>query len=295
MPRPSAALDASSSGGPKGSRDEEYVAVAVKQLVLDRIDEANLRDFYAEVALMKTLRHPNIVGFLGACSDPICLVTEYCSNGNLFNILQNKAKGGTPLTWRTLLGFALDEARGMQFLHAHEPVIIHRDLKSLNLLLDRQWTLKISDFGLSRFKAKDAGLMTGACGTYHWMAPEVITSNTYAESADVFSFGINLWELITREIPYSDKYAQPVQIAMAVVNRQERPTVPASIAAAIKACPANRAAEAAAAHGTALGAEVQGGVQYLRLMRRCWSQGPAQRPTMAEIVAQLEALLRRLS
>ena len=150
MPRPNAVLDASGSGssdglsetGSKLSSNGEYVAVAVKQLVLEKIDEANLRDFYAEVALMKTLRHPNIVGFLGACSDPVCLVTEYCSNGNLFNILQNKAKGGTPLSWRTLLGFALDEARGMQFLHAHEPVIIHRDLKSLNLLLDRQWTLK---------------------------------------------------------------------------------------------------------------------------------------------------------
>ena len=102
--------------------------------------------------------------------------------------------------------------------------------------------------------------------------------------------GILQWELISREIPYSDKYAQPVQIAMAVVNRQERPAVPTSIAAAIKAIPANRAE-------TLLGAfdaEVQGGVQYLRLMRRCWSQSPAQRPTMAEIVTQLEALLRGL-
>ena len=116
------------------------------------------------------------------------------------------------------------------------------------------------------------------------------TTHKVTHHATTCCAGILQWELISREIPYSDKYTQPVQIAMAVVNRQERPTVPISIAAAIKAIPANRAETSL----RTCDVEVQGGAQYLRLMRRCWSQGPAQRPTMAEIVAQLEALLRGL-
>ena len=231
------------------------------------MNERSIRDFHGEVAMLKTLCHPNIVQFIGACCDPICLVTEYCHKGNLFDVLQNAPSS---LEWSLVLKLATDAARGMAFLHAHKPVIIHRDLKSLNLLVSDRWTLKVSDFGLSRFKA--ASVMTGQCGTYQWMAPEVIASQHYNEKAvrgggewgaglavaptlshaldsrtpilpvcrstslpltpslfppfptlpsfcpssifppfssstlsfpqDVYSFGINLWEMYTRQVPY---------------------------------------------------------------------------------------------
>ena len=142
------------------------------------MNERSIRDFHGEVAMLKTLCHPNIVQFIGACCDPICLITEYCHKGNLFDVLQNAPSS---LEWSLVLKLATDAARGMAFLHAHKPVIIHRDLKSLNLLVSDRWTLKVSDFGLSRFKA--ASVMTGQCGTYQWMAPEVIASQHYNEKA----------------------------------------------------------------------------------------------------------------
>ncbi|CAN0479062.1 unnamed protein product, partial [Ectocarpus sp. 8 AP-2014] len=147
----------------------------------------------------------------------------------------------------------LDVATGMQYLHSQNPVIIHRDLKSLNVLIDENWVTKVrvvlcdafpccflffllatqrlsrrvprwqgqgrpyllesmvTDFGLSRFKATSVSeKMTGQAGTYHWMAPEVINSQHYTEKADVFSYGIILWEIFTRAIPYGGM--QPVQV-----------------------------------------------------------------------------------
>merc|ERR1712166_1510507 len=169
--------------------------------------------------MLKTLCHPNIVQFIGACCDPICLVTEYCHKGNLFDVLQ---KTTASLASGLVLKLAMDAARGMGFLHAHRPVIIHRDLKSLNLLVSDRWTLKVSDFGLSRFKANS--IMTGQCGTYQWMAPEVIASQHYNEKADVYSYGINLSEMYTREVPY--RGMQPMQVAIAVMTRHQRPEIP---------------------------------------------------------------------
>lgn len=187
-----------------------------------------IRDFHSEVALMRALRHPNIVIFMGLVMDPVCLVTEYCHNGNLFDLLHDTIEDeqgehyAVKIPWQRRVRIALDVARGMNFLHTSTPVIIHRDLKSLNILVDEKWTAKVSDFGLSRFKvlieslylikqsATAHGMMTGQCGTYQWMAPEVIGGHIYTEKADVFSFGINLWELLTRKIPYDGM--QPMQV-----------------------------------------------------------------------------------
>ena len=137
---------------------------------------------------MEVLRHPNIVMFLGACTKPpnFAIVLEYCEGGTLWSILQKNAD----LSWEERRNFALDTAKGMNYLHDRPTPILHRDLKSLNLLLDENKRIKLADFGWTK------GLqnyMTGKIGTYQWMAPEVVSSYQYTEKADVFSFAIILW------------------------------------------------------------------------------------------------------
>lgn len=143
--------------------------MAVKKLVTQNglpMAEKSVRDFASEVTLLQQLHHPNIVGLVGTCIDPIALLTEYCHRGNLFLML-NDAK--CPLAWERKLSFALGLAEGMHYLHTRDPILIHRDLKSLNVLINRDWTVKVTDFGLSRFKPHSlSDIMTMQCGTYHW-------------------------------------------------------------------------------------------------------------------------------
>ena len=157
--------------------------------------------FLAECKVMEVLRHPNIVLFLGACIKPpnLGLVLEYCNKGSLWSVLQNHEIN---LNWEDRKKIALDTAKGVFYLHSFNPPILHRDLKSLNLLLDDSFRTKLIDFGWTR---KLDIKMTGKIGTYQWMAPEVISNQNYTEKADVFSFGIILWEIASREPPYRRK------------------------------------------------------------------------------------------
>jgi serine/threonine protein kinase len=147
---------------------------------------------------------------------------EYCERGALFSILADKS---IELPWVLRRSIMLGLAQGIHYLHTRHPVIIHRDLKSLNVLLTEDWTTKVTDFGLSRYSPQSVSeQMTGQIGTYHWMAPEVINSNHYTEKADVYSYGIILWEILTRHTPYEGM--QPVQVVAAVINRNQRPVIP---------------------------------------------------------------------
>jgi serine/threonine protein kinase len=160
----------------------------------------------------------------------------------------------------------LDEARGVQFLHTGFPApLIHRDLKSPNLLITQNWTLKVSDFGLSRFRHSSfESLLTGQVGTFQWMAPEVIENKSYNESADVYSFGVNLWELATRRIPYQG--LAPVQVAVAVTARGERPSMDAHTLD--ESCPP----------------------ELCVLIGQCWRQDPAERPSFEVIIRELKRI-----
>ncbi|KAG5178782.1 kinase-like domain-containing protein, partial [Tribonema minus] len=223
--------------------------------------EKTLKDFKTEAALLSRLRHRNIVAPLGATIDPVTIVMEYCSRGNLMILLNDDA---VDVTWARKRQMCLDVACGMRYLHTQTPVIIHRDLKSLNVLIDEAWVCKVTDFGLSRFKAtSESERMTGQAGTYHWMSPEVINSQHYTEKADVFSFGIIMWEIYTRNIPYDGM--QPVQVVAAVITRRERPRLPA-------ACPAPLA----------------------QLIQQCWQHDPSVRPSFDDVVRRLERLPERL-
>ena len=109
--------------------------------------------------MMASMRHPNVVMYLGVCTDPPLVVTEYCARGSLCDVL--KRAGHSPATaaaldWPRRLAMALDAAKGMTYLHSSDPPVIHRDLKSPNLLVDRHWRVKVCDFNLSRVLEESA-------------------------------------------------------------------------------------------------------------------------------------------
>ncbi|CAL0331946.1 unnamed protein product [Lupinus luteus] len=173
--------------------------VAIKVLKPERISTDMLKEFAQEVYIMRKIRHKNVVQFIGACTRPpnLCIVTEFMSRGSLYDYL-HKQRGVFKL--QSLLKIAIDVSKGMNYLHQNN--IIHRDLKTANLLMDENELVKVADFGVARVQTQ-SGVMTAETGTYRWMAPEVIEHKPYGQKADVFSFGISLWELLTGELPYS--------------------------------------------------------------------------------------------
>jgi len=187
-------------------------------------------EFTRELSVLLRLRHPNLVLFMGASmqAQPM-IISEFCAGGTVFMLLHQRP--AVPLSWRQKVKISIDVAKGMNFLHRRQ--VVHRDLKSLNLLMVEPLSsasevppVKISDFGLSRMaqpeQQKVQACMTSGAGTYHWMAPEVLDGHTYDEKVDVYSYGICLFELIARRIPYDGSGLEPVSIAVAV-SKGRRP------------------------------------------------------------------------
>ncbi|KAF8006832.1 hypothetical protein BT93_K0982 [Corymbia citriodora subsp. variegata] len=167
--------------------------VAVKILMEQDFHAERFREFLREVAIMKRLRHPNIVLFMGAVTEPpkLSIVTEYLSRGSLYRLL-HKPGAREMSDERRRLNMALDVAKGMNYLHKRNPPIVHRDLKSPNLLVDKKYTVKVCDFGLSRLKPRTFLSSKSAAGTPEWMAPEVLRDEPSNEKSDVYSFGVIL-------------------------------------------------------------------------------------------------------
>ncbi|KAH7285497.1 hypothetical protein KP509_33G031200 [Ceratopteris richardii] len=233
--------------------------VAIKVLKSERLNENLQREFAKEVYIMRKIRHKNVVQFIGACTRPphLCIVTEFMAGGSVYDHL-HKHKNTFKLP--ALLKVAIDVSRGMDYLHQCN--IIHRDLKAANLLIDENEVIKVADFGVARVQAQN-GVMTAETGTYRWMAPEVIEHWPYNRKADVFSFGIVLWELLTGKLPY--EHLTPLQAAVGVVQKGLRPTIPKNIHP--------RVAE---------------------LLPRCWQQDPAERPEFSELTTTLQDILKEV-
>ncbi|XVE73870.1 hypothetical protein DITRI_Ditri11bG0153100 [Diplodiscus trichospermus] len=176
-------------------RGTEVAAKTIRSSIASNPKAKNT--FMKELALWQRLRHPNIVQFLGVLksSNRLMFLTEYLRNGSLYDILKKKGR----LDPQTAIAYALDIARGMNYLHQHKPhAIIHRDLTPRNVLQDEAGRLKVTDFGLSKIaQEKDSYgyKMTGGTGSYRYMAPEVYRRESYGKSIDVFSFALIVHEM----------------------------------------------------------------------------------------------------
>lgn len=210
----------------------------------------NRARFLQEVSLLKSIRHPNLLLYMGACVDPrypLCIVSELIDGGSLFELLHGENK--VRLNLRQKLMLTQDIARGMLYLHGRDPIVLHRDLKSANILVEKQnddsFKGKIIDFGLSKINSTQASLVPGRgrgmTGSLVTMAPEVMNEQSYQTRSDVYSFGIVCWEIFCGRMPFGSN--PPVaSLIMAVAVRGDRPkflkedNVPAGIQSMIKAC-----------------------------------------------------------
>lgn len=249
--------------------------IAVKKMTkLRRLDVKEQIAFNREVNVLRRIDHPNLVQLIGVSLTvrPFQIMTEFCAGGTVFELIYNQPE--VELVWAQQLKMCTDVARAVNYLHGFNPQIIHRDLKSLNLLL--AWRIvsstdaamvKVTDFGLARL-CEDNGqsgssAMTRKVGTLNWMAPEVFVDTNYSEKIDIYSFAMILFEIASGEPPFEDKRPEEIE---GLVRRGERP----DMEAIPPDCPE----------------------PLQRLMVACWAQNPQKRPTIHHAVQVLEALLQ---
>ncbi|XP_026516486.1 mitogen-activated protein kinase kinase kinase 12 [Terrapene carolina triunguis] len=205
-----------------------------------------------DIKHLRKLKHPNIITFKGVCTQApcYCIIMEFCAQGQLYEVL----RAGRKVTPSLLVDWSMGIAGGMNYLHLHK--IIHRDLKSPNMLITYDDVVKISDFGTSK-ELSDKSTKMSFAGTVAWMAPEVIRNEPVSEKVDIWSFGVVLWELLTGEIPYKD--VDSSAIIWGVGSNSLHLPVPSG-------CPDG----------------------FKILLRQCWNSKPRNRPSFRQILLHLD-------
>ncbi|XP_047941666.1 probable serine/threonine-protein kinase SIS8 [Salvia hispanica] len=249
-----------------GSYGEVYRAewngteVAVKRFMKQDISGDALAQFKCEIEIMLRLRHPNVVLFMGAVTRPphMSILTEFLPRGSLYKLLH---RPNIQIDEKRRLKMALDVAKGMNYLHTSHPIIVHRDLKTPNLLVDKNWAVKVCDFGMSRLQHHTFLSSKSAAGTAEWMAPEVLRNEPSNEKSDVYSFGVILWELATLRVPWTEMNSMQVVGAVGFQGRHLDipPTVDPLVA---------------------------------EIISDCWNRNPQARPSFAQIITRLKCLQR---
>ncbi|KAL0412492.1 UNVERIFIED_CONTAM: putative receptor-like serine/threonine-protein kinase [Sesamum radiatum] len=183
--------------------------VAVKNL-LNNKGQAE-KEFKVEVEAIGKVKHKNLVSLIGYCAEGAqrLLVYEYIDNGNLEQWLHGDVGPVSPLTWEVRMKIAIGTARGLAYLHEGlEPKVVHRDVKSSNILLDRKWNPKVSDFGLAKLLGSEKSYVTTrVMGTFGYVSPDYASTGMLNEGNDVYSFGVLLMEIITGRSPVD--YSRP--------------------------------------------------------------------------------------
>ncbi|MBP9726570.1 MAG: protein kinase [Gammaproteobacteria bacterium] len=230
-------------------------SVAVKKL-LKALTPDLLEEFKKETEVHIHLRHPNVIMLYGICLPPqqFGMVLEFMANGSLDQVLQRPGE----CSLSTRLTFALEMVSGLLYLHSKN--IVHRDLKSLNVLIDEHMHAKIADFGLAKIRHSTETLTVGPMGTPCWMAPELFDEGACDKTTDIYATGVIFWEIATRKKPYEGKTL--AQLIKDLTNGK-REKIPAETPQ-----------------------------QFAALITRCWAQRAEDRPTIENIVKNMQDIQR---
>jgi len=252
----------------RGELRGQVVAVKAIHILSDNVDMAVIKATQRELRVLSQCSHPNIVHFVGLVfeSFPLRLVLEYCAGGSLFDLLHNHTD--IDICWEQSFKALHDTASALEYLHKFDPPIMHRDVKSLNLMLlhpvpDSMTPphIKLADFGFARLEAKH---MTTCVGTKHWMAPEVLKGTAYTTKADVFSFAMVAFEVACRKVPFMRLDPHDVARQTRLGNRPQFDDPDLD------------------------DVQVPPGVQGL--IKVCWDQDPGARPDFKDIREEIEKL-----
>ncbi|KAK6120247.1 hypothetical protein DH2020_045938 [Rehmannia glutinosa] len=259
----------------KGILPDNRIVAIKKSRVMD---QSQIEQFINEVVILTQVNHRNVVKLLGCCleSEVPLLVYEYVSNGTLFEHIHNKGATTTWLSWDNCLRIASEAAGALSYLHSAASIpVIHRDVKSANILLDEFYTAKISDFGASRLISLDQTKVTTLVqGTLGYLDPEYFQSSQLTEKSDVYSFGVVLAELLTgkKHIDMERSQEQMNLSAYFVMSMKENRLFQILEPRFVK----------------------EGSLEQLEaigeLIKRCLELNRKDRPTMKEVAMELEGL-----
>lgn len=248
-------------GTPLGGVDGAPQEVAVKVLRAYPTRDSQRKQMLREITLMGKIDHPNVMRILGICATPslLALVMPLMAHGSVYHWLHRTCRGVPPPAL-IALRLLIDTAAGLAHLHSRTPRIAHRDVKSMNLLLDTNFVVRVSDFGLSREFSLTHPM--SRVGTVQYVAPEVLLGHAYSHKCDVWSYGIVCWELLTALVPFNGLSSEEVVRKVAL-------------------------------EGLRLPPPAQTPHLLLRLMAQCWAT-PAKRPEFAKVLSDLVALQSEL-
>eukprot|EP01103_Thecamoeba_quadrilineata_P000089 TRINITY_DN10069_c0_g1_i1.p1 TRINITY_DN10069_c0_g1~~TRINITY_DN10069_c0_g1_i1.p1 ORF type:complete len:846 (+),score=173.55 TRINITY_DN10069_c0_g1_i1:106-2643(+) len=240
-----------------------------KNVALKKAFNPHSLDILREMTFLGLLQHPNLLKCYGGSLEAEGLIVMELAHQNLREFLHNQAESKCPFDWEQILEFSSEIANVLKYLHSLD--IIHRDLKSANLMVmtrpnvnDKCPRIKLIDFGISRVRSSSSD-MTKAAGTVAWMAPEVIIGSKYDAKADIYSFAIVAWELASRELPFHQYQKGDYALGNEITKSFARPVIPSYTPGA-----------------------------YTALIKQCWEHDSLKRPDSSSLVSTLKAIKNKL-